>query len=117
MIPLQVRMMVTFEKHWQGREEGFWHAGDNQFLNLGSGHTGIHLCFMYFSACGVYLITRVMTKRKFKVASWKTIVPKVHKITTDNSVYVLATFLQDNMVLNSSHDFYLKDVNHYHCTL
>lgn len=84
--------------------EGFWIAGDNQFHNVGTGHTGLHLRFRYFFSCGLQLgYTTGMTKRKSKVARQKNVVVKVFKITMDNSVYVSAPFSpKDNTVLNST---------------
>lgn len=45
----------------------FRHAGDDQFLNLRSGHhVSTHLCFVYFYACRLYFTT-IMAKSNSKV--------------------------------------------------
>lgn len=62
VIPIKVTMVVTIERHWEGQERGFSHDGDDQGFDLGSGHTGTHLCFVYFSACGLYYTTTVWQK-------------------------------------------------------
>lgn len=101
LTPIKVGMEVTFGRHWQGQ------AGPSGALLMISpqleewAHRA-HLCFVYFSACGLYFTTTIMAKRKFKAASRKTTALKVLKITTNTSVYM-------SSLLPRQHSYELND--------
>ena len=73
----------------------FGHAGDDQFLDLRSSHTGTHICFVFLNAYRLYFTT-IMAKSKFKAARKETTVLKFLKITANNPVYISPVFLRQH---------------------
>lgn len=102
-------MVIPFESHCEKQEDGVWgwfprNTSDDQFLDLGSGHTGTIFVLCALLHLGYISQQRYRQKEnvKLQVENYSA---KVLKITSNNSVYLTVSFSQDNMVFEPTSSF------------